>query len=65
MRMVQLAKATSSGTSTAAQWLRRMKAKGLIERQDGSGGWTAAPRRLTLKATPMSWGRRRPRARPG
>jgi hypothetical protein len=43
MRMVQLAKATSSGTSTEAQWLRRMKAKGLIERQDGSGGWTAVP----------------------
>jgi hypothetical protein len=42
MGTAELARATDSKVNTTTERLKRMKAKGLIERQDGrEGGWTA------------------------
>jgi hypothetical protein len=45
LRTTEVAKATGAKTPTVVERLRRLQAKGLIEREDASGGWTvsAAP----------------------
>ena len=42
MGTAELARATDSKVNTTTERLKRMKAKGLIERDTASAGWTAA-----------------------